>query len=133
MRIDPIFTPDGWEDLYRDFFDEVIKLDIKPTMVTLGTYREKNSSLDLWREKWGLPAPELDFMPTEKIKEGTHFHIPGRDQIYKTIFSIIRTAYKDKAFEPYVSLCKETHSIRKKVGLTNANCNCLKGNGFYCG
>ncbi len=117
-RIDPILYPPGWERDYEDFFREAKALGLNPRYVTLGTYREKNAQLDLWREKWGLPAAEWE--PDELVKVGTHYHVPAdcRIKVYRTVAAISRKYSR-------VSLCKETHDVRKALQLCNADCNCL--------
>ncbi|MAD80302.1 MAG: hypothetical protein CMJ50_05575 [Planctomycetaceae bacterium] len=120
-RIDPILYPPGWETMYDEFFAEAAALGLRPRYVTLGTYREKNSQLDTWREKWGLPPMEWE--PTELSKEGTHFHVPEDERI--AIYRIVTDLSRKYLPDSRVSLCKETHSVRKAVGLCNADCNCL--------
>jgi DNA repair photolyase len=124
VRLDPILTPEGWEDYYRYFVRQVKTKGIKFTYWTLGTYREKNSQLDGWRERWGLLPMEWQPGEDEMVKEGTHRHLPEarRVEIYRTVQDIIRAEFP----QAKISLCKETHSIRRAVaGMCNANCNCL--------
>jgi hypothetical protein len=122
VRIDPILTPLGWEEYYAEFVGLVRQIGINFRYWTLGTYREKNTLLDHWRERWGLPAMEWE--PTDLVKEGTHRHLSTehRVEIYRTIASAIRREFP----EAKVSLCKETHEIRKFLRLCNADCNCLQ-------
>ena len=96
-------------------------MDLKPRYVTLGTYREKNNQLDTWRKKGGLPPMEWE--PEELVREGTHFHLPEEKRIavYRTVAELSRKYLP----ESRVSLCKETHTVRKALGLCNADCNCL--------
>ena len=125
VRVDPILTPSGWEDMYRTFFSDMAhRLGIRPSMITLGTYREKTPQLDTWREKWGLPAMGVESDTTE-ARDGTHFHVLGRAEIYNKVANLVLAAFKGAAFTPYVSLCKETHAVRKETGLHSGNCNCL--------
>lgn len=121
VRVDPILTPDGWEDAYRSFFAEVKQAGIKFTYWTLGTYREKNVQLDAWRERWGLPP--MEWQPDEVTQDGTHRHLPEerRIAIYRTVSASIRHEFPLAR----VSLCKETHIVRKALALCNADCNCL--------
>jgi DNA repair photolyase len=121
VRIDPILTPHGWEEQYRDFVAEVKRSGINFRYWTLGTYREKNKQLDAWRDMWGLPAMEWE--PTDLEHDGTHWHLPmeRRVAIYKEVTGIIRSEFADAR----VSLCKETHSVRRQLMLCNADCNCL--------
>jgi DNA repair photolyase len=121
-RIDPILYPPGWEKIYADFFAEAASLGIKPRYITLGTYREKNQQLDLWREKWGLP--EMEWEPENLTREGTHFHVPAQERIkvYRTITELCHQFLPDAR----VSLCKETNEVRKELKLCNADCNCLQ-------
>lgn len=123
VRVDPILTPDGWEDAYGSFVADVKAMGIDFRYWTLGTYREKNTQLDAWRERWGLPAMEWEPGEDEMERDGTHRHlsIKRRVQIYKTVSEIIRREFPAAR----VSLCKETHVVRKLVNLCNADCNCL--------
>jgi DNA repair photolyase len=124
VRLDPILTPAGWQDHYREWLAECKKLGLNFRYWTLGTYREKNPALDLWREKWGLPEMEWQPEPGELEQAGTHRHLPAarRIEIYRTVQGLIREEFP----EARVSLCKETHDVRKAVaGMCNADCNCL--------
>lgn len=124
-RIDPILTPPGWEEMYREFFNEMVNVHgLRPTMLTLGTYREKNAQLDTFRGKWGLPP--MEWSPETTVgREGTHIHDAGRAETYRRVTEMIGRAFRGTAHLPHVSLCKETHAVRKETNLCNANCNCL--------
>jgi DNA repair photolyase len=123
-RLDPILTPDGWEQDYAEFFHEAASAGILPRYITLGTYREKNSQLDFWRSAWGLVSPEWE--PAELQKDGTHRHLPieRRSEIYRTVIRLIDEAPWD--VKPRVELCKEPHELRRRVGIVGCNCNCLQ-------
>lgn len=123
VRVDPIFTPVGWEELYEQFVSDVLAAGVSFRYWTLGTYREKNPQLDAWRERWGLPAMEWELSEAEMVKDGTHRHLPEgrRVEIYRTVRDIIRRQVP----QARVSLCKETHTVRKAVALCNSECNCL--------
>ena len=123
VRVDPILTPPGWQDLYAAFFAEVKAMGIAFTFWTLGTYREKNAQLDGWRERWGLPAMEWQPDDEELVQDGTHRHLPAerRIEIYSAARDLIRREFPSAR----VSLCKETHVVRRAVALCNADCNCL--------
>jgi hypothetical protein len=120
-RIDPILTPSGWLHAYEEFFAEASGMGIHPRYITLGTYRQKTPQLDIWRAKWGLP--EMEWEPTALTKEGTHLHVAEEERI--RIYSIVRDLARQHLPEARVSLCKETHSVRKQLQLCNADCNCL--------
>jgi DNA repair photolyase len=124
VRVDPILTPPGWQDLYAAFVSEVRSEGISFAYWTLGTYREKNPQLDAWRERWGLPGMEWQPAADELEKDGTHRHLSEarRVAIYTTVRDLIRRQFS----EARVSLCKETHSVRKAIALCNADCNCLR-------
>lgn len=121
VRVDPILTPHGWEKLYAEFVKEVAKRKINFRYWTLGTYREKNKQLDGWREKWGLLPMEWE--PDDMIADGTHRHLSTehRIKIYQTVRDILHRELPNAK----VSLCKETHDVRKAVAMCNADCNCL--------
>jgi DNA repair photolyase len=123
VRVDPILTPDGWEKYYEAFIAEVKSMGINFHYWTLGTYREKNAQLDGWRERWGLLPMEWQPRDNELVKDGTHRHLPEvrRIEIYTKVRDIIQHEFP----RARVSLCKETHSVRRAVALCNADCNCL--------
>ena len=121
FRIDPILYPSGWERHYADFFEEAASMGLQPCSVTLGTYREKNGQLDTWRKKWGLPA--MEWQPDDLAKDGTHRHVPEatRIKVYQDVAEIIRKWLPKSR----ITLCKETHTVRKTLQLCGSGCNCL--------
>lgn len=123
VRIDPILTPEGWEEQYAAFIAQVRSLGITFRYWTLGTYREKNVQLDAWRQRWELLPMEWQPQEGELEQDGTHRHLPEarRVAIYTTVRDLIHRQFP----EARVSLCKETHSVRRAVSLCNADCNCL--------
>lgn len=123
VRVDPIFTPEQWEEHYAAFIADVKSLGINFRYWTLGTYREKNGQLDGWRERWGLLPMEWQLHDTELVKDGTHRHLPEarRIEIYTKVRDLIRREFP----KARVSLCKETHTVRRALALCNADCNCL--------
>jgi DNA repair photolyase len=123
VRLDPILTPEGWEDLYADFVVQVKALGIRFRYWTLGTYREKNPQLDGWRERWGLPPMEWHPDETDLVKEGTHYRLSDekRMETYTRVIDLIRREFPDAR----IGVCKETHTLRRKLGLCRACCNCL--------
>jgi DNA repair photolyase len=124
IRVDPILTPEGWEDMYAAFVSQVRACGLSFRYWTLGTYREKNTQLDAWRERWGLPAMEWQPPDGELVRDGSHRHVSEarRIAIYQAGARIIRSAFPTSR----ISLCKETHTVRKAVSLCNADCNCLR-------
>jgi len=123
VRVDPILTPEGWEEQYSEFVAEVKARGINFRYWTLGTYREKNPQLDSWRARWGLLPMEWQPSEEELVKDGTHRHLleERRVEIYRTVTAIIRREFPLAK----ISLCKETHTVRRSVALCNADCNCL--------
>lgn len=121
-RLDPIFNPPRWEDQYRTFIEIVANKGLKFSRWTLGTFRMKNQQLDVWREKWGLPEMEWD-ISAPMVYDGTHFHLPIETRL--GIYEYVTKAIQDRFSDAKVSLCKETHDIRKSLKLCNADCNCL--------
>lgn len=123
VRVDPILTPPDWEEHYREFIEQVKSAGIQFRYWTLGTYREKNAQLDGWRERWGLLPMEWQPDEGELVKDGTHRHLSEgrRVEIYRAVTQIIRSQFP----QARVSLCKETHAVRRAVSLCNADCNCL--------
>jgi DNA repair photolyase len=124
VRIDPILTSAHWEAMYADFVHEVRTAGIQFRYWTLGTYREKNTQLDAWRARWNLPEMEWQPSSDELVQDGTHRHLPEerRIDIYRTVQACIKRAFPDAA----ISLCKETHGVRRALDLCNVECNCLK-------
>jgi DNA repair photolyase len=124
VRLDPIFTVDNWYDQYAEFISDVKKYDIHFEYWTLGTYREKNSNLDGWRDRWNLPPVEFDFRDHGELEQdGTHRHITvsKRIDIYSKISKLITKQFPTAM----IGLCKETNLVRKSTGMCNAHCNCL--------
>lgn len=123
-RIDPILTPAGWPDAYDTFFAEIARLGIRFSYYTLGTFREKNSQLLSWASHWGMQPMAWQPNDGEMVKDGTHRHLSEarRREIYSTIAQMIRRRLP----QAKVSLCKETHTIRRELSLCNADCNCLR-------
>ncbi len=123
MRLDPILTPPGWLSHYRDFVSQIKSLRLDFALWTLGTYREKNAQLDAWRTRWGLPPVEWWSDEEQLIKNGTHWHIPEarRREIYTLVHQVVNSEFSGAK----VGLCKETHTMRKAIGLCRTGCNCL--------
>lgn len=124
VRVDPILTPAGWEDYYNDFVKQARQVGLDFRYWTLGTYREKNSQLQAWAERWGLSSMEWQPEEGELVHDGTHWHlsVERRIEIYQRVRDIIRGQFS----EAKVSLCKETHLVRRQLALCNADCNCLR-------
>jgi len=78
------------------------------------------------RERWGLPP--IKWKPTEMTKYGSHYHIKNelRIEIYKTIKNQIEKFRGTGNKLPVVASCKETHDVRKAVGLEHGYCNCQR-------
>jgi len=121
-RIDPILPIPGWEEHYAGFFQRAAAAGAMPRRITLGTYREKNPQLDTWRQKWGLPP--MDYDPRGLVKEGSHYHIleEERRHIYEVVMREIRSCFGEAV---RVAVCKETHTMRRALGLLDVSCNCL--------
>ncbi len=107
--------------MYHEFFRVTSKAGHKPSRITLGIYRQKNTRLSLWAEKWGIPP--TDWEPPGMVKQGSHYHLPHQQRlrIYSTIIPLIKEYFP----QTQVALCKETHAIRKELHLCNTACNCL--------
>lgn len=124
VRVDPILTPAGWQDYYQDFIKQTKQIGLNFRYWTLGTYREKNSQLQAWADRWGLSPMEWQPEVGELVHDGTHWHLSAerRAEIYHTVRDTILGQFPGTK----VSLCKETHLLRKKLALCNADCNCLR-------
>ena len=121
-RVDPILTVDNWENIYRRFFHSSAAEGHQPTRITLGTYREMGRSLLPIAAKWGLPP--IEWIPEELSKEGMHYHIPGRLDIYRQLMGFIKSAWRQAETIPVIALCKEPRFIREALGLNHSHCNC---------
>jgi DNA repair photolyase len=120
-RLDPLLTPPGWQAMYEEFLAEAVGMGLRPSRITLGTYREKNSQLDEWRNRWGLPAMEWE--PDNMVKDGTHYHLPEAERL--AIYRCVANMCQERFPNSKVALCKETRQLRRLAGLCNAHCNCL--------
>jgi DNA repair photolyase len=122
LRVDPMLTPPGWEGEYEALFAGVADSGLRPSVVTLGMYRQKNGQLDKWRDKWGLPPVEWD-APVSPAREGSHCRVSeeSRCAAYGKCLGVIRRYLPDSR----VGLCKETRTVRKTLGLQRAKCNCM--------
>lgn len=124
VRVDPILTPAGWEEAYADFMQQVQQAGVHFTYWTLGTYREKNTQLLAWAQRWGVPAMEWQPDEADMVQDGTHRHLSEqrRIEIYTTVSRHIQAVFPSAR----VNLCKETHTVRKAMPYAcKADCNCL--------
>jgi DNA repair photolyase len=123
IRLDPILTPPGWRDYYHEFIEQVKLAELEFRYWTLGTYREKNSQLQSWAWRWGVAPMEWQPDAHGMVHDGTHWHLPfqRRKEAYSTVRRLIRETFPHTR----VSLCKETHAMRKQLAMCNADCNCL--------
>ena len=122
-RVDPILQVDDWAEIYREFLFEAAKTH-RPTRITLGTYREMGRSLLTIAAKWGLPP--MEFTPGSLHKDGMHYHMPEEEriQIYRQLAEFIRSAWQPTGQIPIIALCKETHGVRRALGIDHVHCNC---------
>lgn len=120
-RIDPILTPEGWEDHYADFLANAAYAGQQPSRITLGTYRESTPQLQRWRDYWGVPP--MEWSPAPLHRDGTHWHIPPAERVrtYRFVADLCRRHFPASV----VSLCKETKQVRGASGLCSPSCNCL--------
>jgi len=125
IRLDPILTPSSWENMYFDFIEQIWQTGIQFDYWTLGTYREKlNNAIASWGHFWGMLPMEWELDHDTLVKDGTHWRASDdyRFGVYSTVRDTIRRFFPGSP----IGLCKETHQMRKKLGLTNACCNCLR-------
>ena len=101
-------------------------MGIRPTALTLGSYREKNAQLAAWARRWGLPAAGWQPAPGLLERDGTHFHLRAdlRRELYRAVAGFAGEAWRGMGHTPAVALCKESHAMRRDTGLGSA-CNCL--------
>ena len=120
-RLDPILTPEGWEEHYREFLARAVAAGHRPARITLGSFRETTPQLEQWRSYWGVPP--MDWRPKPLVRDGTHWRPPAssRVEMYRRVASIC------SQYLPSVplSLCKETQTVRRLSGLCSQLCNCL--------
>lgn len=123
LRVDPILWPEGWAGWYAEFVAQVAAAGLQPTLWTLGSYREKNAQLDLWREKWGLPPLGWEPPRAEFIQDGTHQRIPPEQRValYRTVGAAIRQQFP----QARLGLCKETKAVWDELGWRPRLCNCM--------
>lgn len=121
VRLDPVLPIAGWQDAYRAFVDECREAGLLPTLVTLGSYRQKNAQLLAWAERWGLPR--LEWQPEDLVADGTHEHLGYeiRVELYRALMEMCREVWPGAQ----VGLCKETRAVRRALGLQRARCNCM--------
>ena len=123
-RVDPIMPIEKWEDIYAHFFNAASENGHRPTRITLGTYRETQTTLHTFARGWGLPRMEWE--PAGLEKDGMHYHmsVAKRIEIYKALAAAIAAAWRGRDKVPIVALCKEPRTIRQAVGLDHDMCNC---------
>jgi DNA repair photolyase len=123
-RVDPILTPDDWEEAYRCFFEDAARNGARPGCITLGTWRETSPSLRTFADEWGLPPSE--WRPAALVKEGMHYHVPApeRIRIYRMMERMVRAAWRGTGHDPMLALCKEAQPVRRACGIIDAPCNC---------
>ncbi len=126
LRLDPAWP--GMEARYRAWFARLKALGFGPMRLTLGSYREKNPMLDLWREYWGLPPldPRAEaILAHHKAAgaDGTHIHL-GRDVQVEMYAALIR-AWREAGPGGEVGLCKTSYAVRRALGLRHSSCNCM--------
>lgn len=65
----------------------------------------------------------MEWEPDGLAKEGTHFHVPESERL--SIYRAVAVLCRQYLPESRINLSKETHRVRKLLGLCNADCNCL--------
>ena len=123
-RVDPIMPVEAWRDVYAEFFNQAASNGHGPSRITLGTYRQTQSSLQTFITRWGLPP--MEWKPPGLEKDGMHYHmsVEHRVEIYTFMAAAICDAWRDHGGAPIVALCKEPRCVRKEVGLDHDMCNC---------
>lgn len=123
-RIDPILPVDSWESSYQAFLCDAASQGHRPTRITLGTYREMGRSLLTIAARWGLPR--MEFVSGKLVKDGMHYHLSDdrRTEVYRRLTALIRSAWEHTGHAPIIALCKETKTVRERLGITHGHCNC---------
>lgn len=127
IRIDPIFPIKNWQNEYGKLV-ELLLSELTPERITLGTprglYKTKIYAKDLsW---WKLAFEKY---PSENSGWGKKIATPLREEIY---FFLINKLRKMKFNNP-ITLCKETETMWRRLGLNpgnspywkNCKCNCV--------
>lgn len=124
-RLDPIIPVNGWEKIYGDFFKSAAKDRHRPSIITLGIYRETQRSLLTFAKNWGIQP--MDWTPPEKmVKCGLYWHLPADEcrKIYLTMKDLIDKAWKGRTYMPKIGVCRESKAIHQAVGTKPGQCNC---------
>ena len=121
FRLDPFLLFDGWQDAYAHTIDRIYELGIKPSCITLGSFRLLGNLGSIIKVRF----PESDLMDQPLQKEvGKRKRYPQkiREDFYLHAIAEIRE------HDPHVSiaLCKETPEIHESFsGLVDKDrCNC---------
>lgn len=124
IRLDPVLTPPGWESMYFDFIEKCWQSGVRFDLLDSGLLSGKEQLFGTLDKVLGPPPMEWQPDRETLVNEGTHWRLSDefRAGMYSTIRDTVRRFYPDAR----VGLCKETHEMRKMVGLTNACCNCLR-------
>ena len=122
-RVDPIIPVEGWQGIYREFFEN--SSGFGPKRITLGIYRQMGSGLKVFSQKWGLQP--MSWQPTGKLVKdmGSHLQLPRseRVEIYGAIRGMVEAALPQDR-RPELSLCWEVGGVRAASGIPSRHCNC---------
>jgi DNA repair photolyase len=122
-RVDPIIPVEGWQGIYREFFEN--SSGFGPKRITLGIYRQMGSGLKVFSQKWGLQP--MSWQPSGKLVKdmGSHLQLPRseRVEIYGAIRGMVEAAWPQDR-RPELSLCKEVGGVRAASDIPSRHCNC---------
>jgi len=122
-RIDPIIPVEGWQSIYREFFEKASGFE--PKRITLGIYRQMGSGLKVFSQKWGLQP--MNWQPTGKLVKdmGSHLQLPRAERVklYSAIREMVEGAWPP-SMRPELALCKEIGEVRSASGIPSRRCNC---------
>ena len=124
VRIDPIFTVEGWQKHYEDLVYLLLsKLPSYPNRITLGTPRglAKTRMFSKDSSWWKLAFQDN---PSEDSGWGKKIAFSLRKEIYTFFYDKLANLGFDKS---RVVMCKETRSMWQELGLdyTKCQCNCV--------
>jgi len=122
-RIDPIISVEGWQSVYREFFQKASSFG--PKRITFGIYCQMGTGLRIFSQKWGLRP--MSWQPTGRLVKdmGSHIQLPRaeRVELYSAIREMVEKAWPP-SMRPELALCKEIGEVRSASGIPSRRCNC---------
>lgn len=122
IRTDPIIPIEGWERIYSEFLQELVK--IKPDFVTLRTLRAQGN-LRMWASRNNAvdTANPFNDVAQHLVKDGDDNALRINPDLRLEIYQKLGKILTDAGVE--WGLCKETTEVLTKLGKLKHRCNCL--------